>query len=135
MSPNLYQHIIILNDGTHLCTCLLLVSYGIICRHYFKLMVENLNALFHIILMPTRQFRDDVWDRVDSILNESFIETSFKGSKQTQNDTLLKPTNFKKYDIYMINIQQQIAIICSTYQIQYRNFIICNMNIRYLTDV
>ena len=88
MFPNSYQYIIILNDRTHLCTCLLLVSHGIICCHYFKLMVENLNALFHIMLMPTRWLQDDVWNRVDSILNESFIETSFKGSKQIQDDNI-----------------------------------------------
>jgi hypothetical protein len=51
---NSYQHIIILNNGIHLCTCLLLVFYGIICYYYFKLMVENQNALFHIMLMPSR---------------------------------------------------------------------------------
>ena len=108
MSPNSYQYIIILNDGTHLCTCLLLVSHGIICRHYFKLMVENPNALFHIMLMPTRWFRDDVWDRVDSILNEPFIGTSFKGSKQTQNDNINQGVYLvpKHYD----NIQKETKI-------------------------
>ena len=51
-------------------------------------MVKNSNALFHIMLMLTRWFRDDVWDRVDSILNESFIRTSFKDSKQTQDNNI-----------------------------------------------
>jgi len=51
-------------------------------------MVENPNALFHIMLMPTRWLQDDVWNRVDSILNESFIRTSFKDSKQTQDDNI-----------------------------------------------
>jgi hypothetical protein len=52
-----HQHIIIiLKDGTHLCTCLLLVSRRIICHHYFKLIVENPNALFHMILMQQDGF-------------------------------------------------------------------------------
>ncbi|PKK58904.1 hypothetical protein RhiirC2_871418 [Rhizophagus irregularis] len=49
MVPTSYQHILIFNDRTHLCTCLLLVSHGIIYRHYFKFMIENSNALFHIV--------------------------------------------------------------------------------------
>ncbi|GES93824.1 protein FAR1-related sequence 5-like [Rhizophagus clarus] len=81
--PNSYQHVIILNDGTHLCTCLLLVSHGIICRHYFKLMIENLNALFHILLMPTRWLQDDAWNQIDLISNKPFIGTSSKNLKST----------------------------------------------------
>ena len=84
MFSNLYQHIIIFKDGTHLCTCLLLVSHGIICRHYFKLMVENSNALFHVLLMPTRWLQDDVWDHVDEIFNEPFIGTSSKNLRQIE---------------------------------------------------
>ena len=87
MIPNSYQHIVIFNDGTHLCTCLLLVSHGIICRHYFKLMVENPNALFHIMLMPTRWLQDDAWNNIDSIFNEPFIGTSSKNLKQINDDT------------------------------------------------
>uniref|UniRef100_U9TYY9 SWIM-type domain-containing protein n=1 Tax=Rhizophagus irregularis (strain DAOM 181602 / DAOM 197198 / MUCL 43194) TaxID=747089 RepID=U9TYY9_RHIID len=41
MSSNSYQHVILLKDGTFLCTCLLLVSRGIVCQHYFKLMEEK----------------------------------------------------------------------------------------------
>ena len=81
---NSYQHIIIFKDGTHLYTCLLLVSHGIICRHYFKLMAENSNALFYVLLIPTRWLQDDVWDRVNEIFNEPFIESSSKNSKQLQ---------------------------------------------------
>ncbi|GES84294.1 protein FAR-RED IMPAIRED RESPONSE 1-like [Rhizophagus clarus] len=82
---NSYQHVIILNDRTHLCTCLLLVSHGIICRHYFKLMIENPNALFHILLMPTRWLQDDAWNQIDLISNKPFIGTSSKNLKSTSN--------------------------------------------------
>ena len=81
MILNSYQHIVILNDRTHLCTCLLLVSHGVICRHYFKLMVENPNALFHIMLMSTRWLQDNAWDCIDSIFNKPFIGTSSKNLK------------------------------------------------------
>lgn len=95
MVPNSYQHIIFLSDGTHLCTCLLLVSHGIICRHYFKLMIENSNALFHTLLMPTRWLQDDAWNQIDLISNEPFIGTSSKN---------LKPTNDNNSDSRMYPI-------------------------------
>jgi len=48
MIPKSYQHIIILENETHIYTCLLLVSHRIVCQHYFKLIVENLTAMFHV---------------------------------------------------------------------------------------
>jgi hypothetical protein len=88
MIPKSYQHIIILHDETHLCICLLLVSHGIICRHYFKLMIENSNALFYILLMPTRWLQDNAWNQVDSIYSEPFIGTSSKNLKIIQDDNV-----------------------------------------------
>jgi hypothetical protein len=87
MAAKSYQHIIILKDGTHLCTCLLLVSHGIVCRHFFKLMVENQNALFHVMLMPVRWLQDGVWENVESIYNEPFINACIQKS---QNDNVLE---------------------------------------------
>ncbi|RHZ78356.1 hypothetical protein Glove_165g180 [Diversispora epigaea] len=86
MVPKSYQHIILLDDGTHLCTCLLLVSRGIICRHYFKLMIENSSALFHIMLMPTQWLQDNAWDNINLIFNEPFVRTSSKNLKPIHND-------------------------------------------------
>ncbi|CAG8635065.1 17265_t:CDS:2, partial [Cetraspora pellucida] len=40
------------------------------------LMVENTNALFYIMLMPTRWLYNDAWRCVDSIYDEPFIGTS-----------------------------------------------------------
>ena len=94
MAPNSYQHIIILNDGTHLCTCLLLVSRGIVCRHYFKLMVENPNALFHVMLMPTRWFKDDSWKNLDIISKEPFIGVSFQTHQDDNNTQNIFPKHY-----------------------------------------
>ncbi|CAG8784710.1 4626_t:CDS:2, partial [Dentiscutata erythropus] len=100
-----YQHIIILNDGTHLYTCLLLVSYRIICCHYFKLMIENPNALFHPMLMPTRWLQDEAWACVDSIFNEQFIRTSPKHLKQADYTTLNQPVFIPKHYDYIQEVQ------------------------------
>ncbi|CAG8541235.1 3757_t:CDS:2, partial [Cetraspora pellucida] len=40
------------------------------------LMVENANALFHIMLMPTRWLHNNAWRCVNSIYDEPFISTS-----------------------------------------------------------
>ncbi|GET61862.1 hypothetical protein GLOIN_2v1482868 [Rhizophagus irregularis DAOM 181602=DAOM 197198] len=76
------QHIVILNDGTYLCTCLLLVSHGIVCHHYFKLIIENSAALFHLMLMPMRWLQDNFWNCIDSIFKEPFIGMSSKNLNQ-----------------------------------------------------
>jgi len=118
MFTNSYQHIIIFKDGTHLCTCLLLVSHGIICRHYFKLMVENSNALFHVLLMPTRWLQDDVWDRVDEIFNEPFIGSSSKNSKQPQDhSTVQQQPDFNP--VHYNNIQEVQVRRCIQKKIDY----------------
>jgi hypothetical protein len=46
------QHVILLNDGSHLCTCLWLINRGIVCRHFFRVMSYSINAQFHISLIP-----------------------------------------------------------------------------------
>jgi hypothetical protein len=94
MYPNSYQHILILNDGTHLCTCLLLVSHGIVCRHYFKLMVENPNALFHVMLMPVRWFQNESWKNLDIISQEPFIGISSKGHQNDNNTHKIFPSHY-----------------------------------------
>src|SRR2546430_17590505 len=52
------QHIILLDDGSHLCTCLWLINRGIVCRHFFRVMSYSINAQFHISLIPQRWYND-----------------------------------------------------------------------------
>lgn len=48
------QYVIVLDDGSHLCTCLWLINRGIVCRHFFKVMSYSQSACFHITLIPQR---------------------------------------------------------------------------------
>src|ERR1044072_7103922 len=57
--PKSYQHIILLNTGKYLCTCFMLVTHGIICRHFFKVFVESSKACFHLTLIPRRWYKDE----------------------------------------------------------------------------
>ena len=46
------QYVILLDDSSHLCTCLWLINRGIICRHFFRVMSYSTTAQFYILLVP-----------------------------------------------------------------------------------
>ena len=50
------QHIVLLDDGSHLCTCLWLINRGIVCRHFFRVMSYSIHAQFHISLIPQQWY-------------------------------------------------------------------------------
>ena len=52
------QYVIILDDGSHICTYLWLINRGIVCRHFFRVMSYSDNAQFHITLIPQRWYND-----------------------------------------------------------------------------
>src|ERR1051325_10538043 len=74
------QHVILLNDGSHLCTCLWLINRGIVCRHFFRVMSYSVNAQFHISLISKRwynnnkydieQYEEEIYHNGESELNE-----------------------------------------------------------------
>src|SRR6266498_3685588 len=45
------HYVVLLNDGTHLCTCLLLINKGLICHHFFRVATYSQTAIFHITLI------------------------------------------------------------------------------------
>ncbi|CAG8551904.1 12154_t:CDS:2 [Funneliformis mosseae] len=51
------NYILLMNDGSHLCTCLRNIYYGIICRHYFQVMNHTHKAKFHITMISKRWYR------------------------------------------------------------------------------
>ena len=50
------HYVMLLNDGTHLCTCLLLINKGLICRHFFRIATYSQMATFHITLISSRWY-------------------------------------------------------------------------------
>ena len=50
------HYVVLLNDGTHLCTCLLLINKGLICRHFFRVATYFQSATFHITLISSRWY-------------------------------------------------------------------------------
>ncbi|GES95166.1 hypothetical protein GLOIN_2v1472538 [Rhizophagus clarus] len=56
--PWLVQYVILLQDGSHICTCLMLINKGIICRHFIKILTKSASAFFNISLIPSRWYND-----------------------------------------------------------------------------
>ncbi|RHZ71330.1 hypothetical protein Glove_260g9 [Diversispora epigaea] len=48
--------IILLSNGSHHCSCLSLINRGIVCRHYFQIMLCTPIAKFHLRLIPSRWY-------------------------------------------------------------------------------
>ncbi|GBB99595.1 hypothetical protein RclHR1_03580002 [Rhizophagus clarus] len=81
--PKCYQHVILLNTGEYLCTYFILVTHGIICRHFFKVFVETPKAYFHLILIPKRWYKDEYITSSDT----SFSEIIISSCQNNKNDT------------------------------------------------
>ncbi|GBC36650.2 hypothetical protein GLOIN_2v1790588 [Rhizophagus irregularis DAOM 181602=DAOM 197198] len=92
MVSNWNHHILILNDGSFLCTCFTIINFGIPCRHFFCLMRYTSNAQFAMALINRRWFNDDkVFDStidtsITKSIKDSLIDTELvkKLSKQKQ---------------------------------------------------
>jgi len=54
-----FKHFILLmNNSAHLCSCLATITRGIVCRHYFSLMMHTNAATFHIRLIRQRWYKN-----------------------------------------------------------------------------
>ncbi|PKY56945.1 hypothetical protein RhiirA4_428615 [Rhizophagus irregularis] len=71
------NYIILLNNRTHMCTCMTLITMGIYCRHFFQVMLHTTEAFFYIKLIPIRWFKDNYMQMDPNIVaaNEPFITT------------------------------------------------------------
>src|SRR6185312_13781979 len=54
------HYIVLFNEACHLCTCLTLLSHGLVCRHFFCVMTMSMKARFHIGLIPQRWYSEKV---------------------------------------------------------------------------
>jgi hypothetical protein len=58
--------VIIVNEISFLCSCLKSISKGIICRHYFCVIMNSKTAAFHISMIPQRWYKDIYQDGLNS---------------------------------------------------------------------
>ncbi|CAG8811096.1 18921_t:CDS:2, partial [Racocetra persica] len=63
------HYIILLKDSSFLCTCTWPVSRGIVCRHYFAVLIESDMAIFHISLIIQRWYKDAYFNEPEDTFN------------------------------------------------------------------
>ena len=51
--------VIIIDPVSYLCSCMSNISRGIVCRHYFRVMMISAVAGFQIQMIPSRWYVDD----------------------------------------------------------------------------
>ncbi|KAF0504839.1 protein far1-related sequence 5-like [Gigaspora margarita] len=51
--------IVLLQDQSHVCTCLLLFSEGLVCQHFFQVMLRTQRAKFSIVLIKNQWYKKD----------------------------------------------------------------------------
>jgi hypothetical protein len=73
MVSNWNHHILILSDGSFLCTCFTIINFGIPCRHFFCLMRYTSHAQFTMALINHRWFNDD--KVFDSTIDTSIMKS------------------------------------------------------------
>ncbi|KAF9536066.1 hypothetical protein EC957_000532, partial [Mortierella hygrophila] len=76
INPILLQRVILLMDGSHICTCRSLQNAGLVCAHFFATMVYSDESRYHIGLINRRWFlekwQDDIQLESD-IKKEPFV--------------------------------------------------------------
>ena len=56
--------IFLMKNSAHLCSCLSTITRGIVCRHYFSLMIHTHMAMFHIQLIRPRWYKSREIDEI-----------------------------------------------------------------------
>ena len=61
---NKHSHFVVVVDSiSYLCSCMSNISHGIICRHYFQVMMHSRVAEFHIQMIPVRWYNNEWKDK------------------------------------------------------------------------
>jgi hypothetical protein len=85
---NHVHYVIIVNAISFLCSCLKSISKGIICCHYFRVMMNSKTAAFHISMIPQRWYKDIYQDEN---LQENIIFNNRKSTcdNEVMNENIL----------------------------------------------
>ncbi|EXX52290.1 hypothetical protein RirG_254280 [Rhizophagus irregularis DAOM 197198w] len=70
------------SDGTHICTCIESITKGIICHHFWRVMLYSSTARFHISIIPIRWYKDEILMKLDDILDNSPVLTALESSTE-----------------------------------------------------
>jgi len=84
--------VVLFDDGTHICTCLETITKGIVCRHFWRVMLYSNAAKFHISIIPIRWAKDDILMKLDEVLEKSPVLTAIE--PPTNNTMIQYEVNF-----------------------------------------
>lgn len=87
------QYVVLMKDRGFICTCLSLQNVGIVCRHVFLLLRQNLEFKYHISLIPRRWFHEKHQGLNDSQLKVRPFFTS-KFDNTASDAGLVPPSDF-----------------------------------------
>ncbi len=60
----------------------MIITYEIICQHFFKVYIKSNQVCFHILLISNRWYQDQFVDYLD-LSNEAFVNTNKDESSQS----------------------------------------------------
>ncbi|GBC37693.1 uncharacterized protein OCT59_005660 [Rhizophagus irregularis] len=72
LSQTKSHFVVLMADGSFSCTCNLLISYGIPCRYFYRVLRKSSQAKFHISLINQRWYQDsklNIDDKEIALLN------------------------------------------------------------------
>ena len=94
-ASNHVQHVILLQDGTFLCTCFLHQNNGLVCRHFFHLMTMDKAYKYHISLVRKRWYKETLQDNTSlDISKEPFVFADTVADKLNINDLNPLPATY-----------------------------------------
>src|SRR2546421_329199 len=91
------HYLILLEDGTHLCTCLLLINKGLLCRHFFRVGTYSRYAVFHISMIPNRWYLNPSIEINELLQQYSSVSICEIKLPEDDSTTLSKVVNFQHY--------------------------------------
>lgn len=95
------HYIILLNEGTHLCTCLLLINKGLVCRHFFRVGTYSRHATFHISIIPNRWYLDTNIQPNNLLQQHPPIPVC--GTTQEESVEMKKSINFQHFFLFRVD--------------------------------
>ena len=103
---------ILLDEGTHLCTCLLLINKGLVCRHFFRVGPYSRYATFHISIIPNRWYLDT--NIHPNNLLQQYPSVPVCGIMQEENVETEKSITFQHYFSFRVDSHVSNSAIKST---------------------
>ncbi|CAG8755671.1 17599_t:CDS:2 [Gigaspora margarita] len=89
--------VVLYNDGTHICTCMETITKGIICHHFWRVMLYSSAARFYISIISIRWYKDNILAKLDQVLENSPFLTAIESSMDSTIQVNLNIQSLKNF--------------------------------------